>query len=334
MTVYGHILPGAQSIANWAYKVDNLTQEEKHRIKVMDWWMANGKNASLTARHFGHHRKTVECWVKRFKVQGISGLRSKSKRPHTFRAGTLRSRIRNEVLSVRKRYPRWSKYKISNYLGMPEKASSIGRILKESGCINAKVSRKRKKAARYPKKRFPRGLVVKKAGQLIQVDTKHLTGMGGKKLYQFTAIDVLTKLRVMEVSTSPSSLQAKRFLFTCLQEFPFDIEAVQTDNGGEFLKYFDKYCKELDIDHYFIDTRSPKQNSYVERSHRTDDEEFYSLGNMRDTVASLRPLLKDWQYVYNHIRPHQSLNYMTPVNYFQRLEVTTLATRDYICLQA
>lgn len=53
------------------------------------------------------------------------------------------------------------------------------------------------------------------------------------------------------------------------------IKAVQTDNGKEFLKDFDKFCKQLDIPHYFIEARRLKQNTYVENSHGSDEREFY-----------------------------------------------------------
>ena len=78
---------------------------------------------------------------------------------------------------------------------------------------------------------------------MIQIDTKFLTGIGGVKLYQFTAIDVLTKIRTLWVSSSLSSKQGTKFLQLCVQKFPFQIRAVQTDNGHEFLKYFDQMCK-------------------------------------------------------------------------------------------
>lgn len=334
MTVYGHILPGAQSIARHAQLVEGLSDTEKHRIKVIDWYRSHGCNASLTARHYGFHRKTIEAWVQRFSKEGIRGLRDKSKAPHHTPQPTVRHELRSAVLRVRKEYPTWSKYKIAACLKIPGKESSIGRILKEHGCIDKRASKKRSKAAKHPKKRFPRGLVISESGAFIQVDTKHVTAIGGRKLYQFTAIDVLTKIRILDVATTISSLQGSRFLDMCRSEFPYPIQAIQTDNGSEFHKYFDAACTHQNIPHYFTNTHSPKQNSYVERSHRTDDEEFYSQGNMRDTVAFLKPLMKQWQHTYNYVRPHQSLNYLTPMAYYQQLQTKTLATKDFICLQA
>jgi transposase InsO family protein len=158
-------------------------------------------------------------------------------------------------------------------------------------------------------------MVIKRPGDLIQIDTKHLRGIGGVKLYQFTAIDVLTKIRILKISSSVSSSAAKKFLESCLKEYRYKIKAIQTDNGSEFSKHFDQYLKKLNITHFFIEAKSPKQNSYVERSIRTDVEDFYQQGNMRSTVKELNPLLKKWQDKYNNVRPHQALNYLTPNEY-------------------
>jgi transposase InsO family protein len=209
----------------------------------------------------------------------------------------------------------------------------VGRVLKDKGLINHRISAKRSKAAKYPKHRFPRDIVINYPGKLLQIDTKHLTVYRGRKFYQFTAIDVLTKLRVLWVTTHISSAAAKKFLKICVKEFPFNIENIQTDNGSEFHKHFDEFCKQLKLNHYYIEAYSPKQNSYVERSHLTDELEFYQQGNMRTTAELLLPLIKAWERKYNHERPHQSLNYLTPMKYFQKFERQGISTKEYIPLQ-
>lgn len=119
------------------------------------------------------------------------------------------------------------------------------------------------------------------------MDTKHIMLPGGKRFYQFTAIDVLTKRKVMRVYSSESSGNGAHFLQECLLNFPFTIKAVQTDNGSTFLKEFDKLCKEKGLPHYFIYPRTPKQNTYVEISQGADKREFYQQGN----VCSLLPVI-------------------------------------------
>jgi putative transposase len=330
MTTYGYVLPKAGLLLRLA---TNLSSKAKHRLKVIDWHQANGKNQSLTCRHFGTGREALREWLRRFKEHGIKGLEDKSHRPHKIRGREIPLAVQDEVVNIRKLNPCYSKYKISVLLSGKASASSVGRILKDKGLINHKVSAKRSKAAKYPKHRFPRDIVINYPGKLVQIDTKHLPTNKGRKFYQFTAIDVLTKLRVLWATTHISSAAAKKFLKLCLKEFPFNIENIQTDNGSEFHKHFDQFCKQLNLAHYYTEAHSPKQNSYVERSHLTDELEFYQQGNMRTSAELLQPLIKAWQNKYNHERPHQSLNYLTPMKYFQKYEQQGISTKEYIPLQ-
>jgi transposase InsO family protein len=330
MTTYGYILPKAGLLLRLA---TNLSPKAKHRLKIIDWHRANKENQSLTSRHFGVGRETLREWLKRFKERGIKGLEERSHRPHKVRERKIPLTTQDEIVKLRKVNPCYSKYKISVLLKSKASPSSVGRILKDKGLINHRISAKRSKAAKYPKHRFPRDIVINYPGKLLQIDTKHLSVYRGRKFYQFTAIDVLTKLRVLWVTTHISSAAAKKFLKICVKEFPFNIENIQTDNGSEFHKHFDEFCKQLTIPHYYIEAYSPKQNSYVERSHLTDELEFYQQGNMRTTAELLLPLIKAWERKYNHERPHQSLNYLTPMKYFQKFERQGISTKEYIPLQ-
>lgn len=329
MTTYGYILPKAGALLRLA---TNLSPKAKGRLKIIDWHSANGENQSLTCRRFGLGREALREWLKRFRERGIKGLEDRSHRPHKVRERKIPLSLQDEIVKIRKANPYYSKYKISVLLSSKVSPSSIGRILKQQGLINQKISVKRTKAAKDPKMRFPRDIVVNCPGKLVQIDTKHLP-TSHYRLYQFTAIDVLTKLRVLWVSSKISSESAARFLQICLKEFPFNIECIQTDNGSEFHKNFDRLCQKLKLPHFYTEPRSPKQNSYVERSHLTDELEFYQQGNMRTTVELLQPLIKGWQHKYNHDRPHQSLNYLTPIKYFRKFERRGISTKEYIPLQ-
>ena len=55
----------------------------------------------------------------------------------------------------------------------------------------------------------------------------------------------------------------------------------------------------------------------VERAHRTHDEEFYQVYSMTYTEEGIRAAQEEWEYTYNHERPHQVLNYQTSVQYLQ-----------------
>ncbi len=217
---------------------------------------------------------------------------------------------------------------------MQTSVSTIGRILKRRNLINKKISQKRRRVALRPKARFPKGLSIFKAGDMIQIDTKYIMLTGGMKFYQFTAIDVLTKRRVLRVYSSQSSKNGVKFLEECIQVFPFQIKRIQTDNGAPFLKEFDKAYKQKNIPHYFIYPRTPKQNTYVQRSHRSDKKEFYQQGNVYSILSAMQRKIKEWEDIWNNVRPHEALGQLTSLEYFWKLRTHRLPTKNVIILQS
>jgi len=335
MTIYASTIPGAASIARSALRGDNLSKRAKERLKIIDWYITHNKNKSLTARHFGIQRETIREWWQKLKEGGPAALNDKSHRPHHVRKPEISHEIIAGVVRIRKEYPAWSKYKIYPLLpaNMKTSVSTVGRILKRKGLIDKKISRKRSKSAKSPRARYPRGMKISEAGDMIQMDTKYIMLIGGRKYYQFTAIDVLSKRRVLRIYKTQSSANGALFLEECLKSLPFPVRAIQTDNGAPFQKYFDVLCQKKNIPHYFIYPRTPKQNTYVEISHGADQREFYLQGNVCEDFDVMRNKIAKWEYVWNNIRPHQALNYLTPNQYLEKRQTSRLPTKDVITLQ-
>ncbi len=63
--------------------------------------------------------------------------------------------------------------------------------------------------------------------------------------------------------------------------------------------------------HVYIKPASPNLNGKVERSHLTDQLEFYQLLDYTDDV-DLRAKLAVWEEFYNLQRPHTALDGKTP----------------------
>jgi len=337
MTIYTSLLPGARVIAWSSALTDKLTEQAKQRIKILDWHKVHGNNSSLTSRHFGIGRMTLFRWQKRVEKFGLLGLNESSRKPKRLRIPITSWTVVARVVELRKQYPAWSKHKLAAILkreGLVVSESTVGRILKRKGMIDKKVSKKKRKSALHPRMRFPRGLRINTEGQMIQIDTKYIMLAGGKKFYQFTAIDVLSKRRVLRVYSSQSSRNGSLFLKECLASFPFPVLAIQTDNGAPFLKEFEMLCKKLNLPHYFIEPRKPKQNSYVEISHEADEREFYQQGNVSSLLPVMQTNVRDWENTWNTFRPHEALGQLTPVEYLQKIKLQGLPTKNVIVLQA
>jgi hypothetical protein len=62
----------------------------------------------------------------------------------------------------------------------------------------------------------------------------------------------------------------------------------------------------------------PEENAHLERSHRTDDEEFYRPRVLQ--ITSEKELLEEalgYMYYYNNVREHSALDYRTPYEVLQ-----------------
>ena len=97
---------------------------------------------------------------------------------------------------------------------------------------------------------------------------------------------------------------------------PFLVRAIQVDGGAEFEAIFEEECQRQDIKLFVLPPRSPKLNGGVERAHRTHTEEFYEVTESSFDLSELKDELLEWEGVYNTVRPHQALGYVTPLKFW------------------
>jgi len=98
---------------------------------------------------------------------------------------------------------------------------------------------------------------------------------------------------------------------------PFAIASINTDNGGENGKAFKEQLRQDDIIHFYSRTGTPTDNPRVERSHLTDDNEFWKRGHNYRRFDEQKKALSKWEYVYNYIRPNQALGNLTPIQFYK-----------------
>ena len=146
-----------------------------------------------------------------------------------------------------------------------------------------------------------------------------------RRLYQFTAIDDCTRLRVLKVYDACNQRTAIQFIDEVCRRVPFRVQVVQTDNGAEFQSAFHWHLETRDIRHVYIRPRTPHLNGKVERSHRVDDHEFYQLldqDGIREDIPLFNEKLREWEDYHNYRRPHVALGGQTP---YERLLAKTRA---------
>ncbi|MDP2952752.1 MAG: hypothetical protein Q8O76_05505, partial [Chloroflexota bacterium] len=88
------------------------------------------------------------------------------------------------------------------------------------------------------------------------------------------------------LATSLTSQQGAAILHRVIEEFPVSIAAIQSDGGSEFLGAFGPAVEELKLLHYFNRPNYPQGNGRVERSFRTDSEEFYQVEELPRCIGA------------------------------------------------
>lgn len=90
---------------------------------------------------------------------------------------------------------------------------------------------------------------------------------------------------------------------------------LRSDNGPEFIAHALKaWLAGHQTKTYYIDPGSPWQNGFRESFHGRFRDEFL-YGTLFATVAESRVLSEGYRSEYNQERPHQSLGYLTPIEF-------------------
>ena len=322
MSIYGAILPGARRLAR--LPAGEPSETTRRRLKVMEWYEGHGGRVRLTARHFGFSPDTISRWARAYRRDGIAGLEPRSRRPRRVRQPQTPSAVVQRIRELREQYPRWGREKLRVLLqrdGIHISAKSIDRViarLKARGVPQEPL--RPRKASKWHEERLrrPSDLVVDCPGGLVQLDSKQVFLGKGEKIYQFGALDCFTRKRVVSLAPQLNSQEGAAFLYRVVSEFPFPIAAIQSDGGSEFLGTFGLAIQELDMVRYFNRPNYPQGNGRIERSFRTDEEEFYQVEDLPADLGGLEDALQIWnRQVYERVRPHEALGCKTPEEFYQ-----------------
>ena len=327
MRIISGTVSGVSRLANLRVE---LSRKARQRLKWFDYYNSHGQNARLTCRHFDISPQTFYRWRRRYDPRRIASLEEHTHHPKHLRQPTYSTELVKAVLRLREEYPRWGKDKLVVLLHRERfdcSASTVGRILhklKERGVLKEPVSnhisaRKRRWQRPYAIRK-PREYVARAPGDIVEVDTLDIRPLPGVILKHFTARDIISRWDVLEAHTRATSNTASGFIDVLLQRMPFPIKAIQVDGGSEFQDAFEEECQRRGIKLFVLPPRSPKLNGHVERAQRTHTEEFYEVTDTSFEIGDLNQALLEWEKVYNTIRPHQSLGYLTPRQFLEQYQ--------------
>ena len=248
----------------------------------------------------------------RYQALGLAGLVDQSRRPKTCAPKKVFEQQKQWILALRqtrKLGARRLQNELQRLHGLSLSTATIHKVLKAAGVKPLSKTRRARKGKRRYQKDVP--------GERVQMDVCKIA----PKLYQYTAIDDCTRLKVIKLYPRKQAINPLDFIDQLVAEFPFPIQRIQTDRGEEFMAHkVQRRFMELKIKYRPTKPRSPHLNGKVERTQRTDLEEFYDLVDLKSPDLSAQ--LQQWQDYYNRHRKHCSIH-QTPWHKWQALQAIT-----------
>ena len=285
-------------------------REIRRKKRVIEYAEKIG-HVGKACRRFGIARSTFYLWRDRYRESGDEGLTSRRRGcPHNHPDKTPDDVV-EKILHLRRTYhmgPIRIVWYLERYHDIKTSDATVYRVCRRHGMrrLPNRVGRRAVHTHRY-EKQVP--------GHHVQVDVKFLTlkrKRGGPvRRYQYTAIDDATRVRALKIYKRHTQANAIDFIDYVVEKFPFRIQTIRTDRGHEFQALFHWHVADKGMEHVYIKPRTPQLNGKVERSHRTDKDEFYQLLTYKDDV-DLEEKLAVWERFYNNDRPHGAHKGKTP----------------------
>lgn len=310
--------------------VGQKTLSDKAKLKlewIIFYHTVGEENALKTAQHFGVNPKTFHKWKKRFNEKNLLTLEEHSRSPLNTRKWEVSFLEEKHIKKLRRRHMRWGKMKLQRryYKIYHEYISSwkIQRVIETSHLYFDKTAiqkaeRRRKQAQKNRKKRITEFVKKDIINHLWHVDTVVFTISEGGYRYLLTAIDEVSKLAYARLYTTHSSKQAADFLKRLAYLTEGNIVNLHHDNGTEFELYFKQACETLHIPQWYSRPHTPKDNPVLERFNRTIQEEFVEMVDIGlEDITEFNNRLLPWLIEYNFVRPHEALDYLTPLEYIE-----------------
>ncbi len=308
---------------------DVLSEKAKLKLEWIIFYQTVGKeNVLLTAKHFGINPKTLHKWKKRFNEKDLSTLEEQSRKPNRTREWMVTFEEEANIKDLRTRNLELGKRKLKTlYLteyGKHISTWKIERVVRKYNLYPDKVKHdylveKRKNLKAKIRIHTVKGRLkqIKEFGFLWHIDTIIIWWYGQRRII-FTAVEDITKIAFARVYKTNTSGFSEDFLKRLLYLTEGKVNIMHQDNGSEFQGAFERACQTLGILQIYSRPYTPKDNPSLERFNSTIQYEWleYSEVGLDDIQEANKDLTK-WLIKYNSYRPHQALDYKTPLAYAQ-----------------
>ena len=307
----------------------DLTPEAQLKLEwIIFYYTVGRKRSAYTAVHFGIARKTLHKWLKRFNERNLLTLEEESRTPTNKRGWEVTWEEESSIIDLRKKNMEYGKKKLKvlyrREYGKVISTWKIERVIRKHKLFPDKKKHdmqveKRQKSR--PKVRIHeiKDIVnqIHKFGFLWHIDAIIIWWYGQRRII-FTALEEYSKIAFARVYSTNKSIYAEDFLKRLMYLAEGKIEIMHSDNGSEFEGEFKLACKKLNIARVYSRVRTPTDNPALEKFNDTIQREWLRLSEVGlDDIESANKDLTRWLIKYNSYRPHESLDYLTPLEYAQ-----------------
>lgn len=290
-----------------------MRREPKEIILVLK---KNGGAVRKTARELGISPGMVMFWKKRARgARGVLSSRKlfrKSTAPKKKPASVLTHEEKVSIETMRKTQGRCAQ-KIKALLKIPHHYSTIHRYLKKKGHVKENGYYRRPRYQETTHMHLKNVTTIGKLQMDVKYVTPELSGLP-HTLFLYAIIDIYSRWKQGVILPLLDQGYAIEALKLCIPLFPFEPDFIQTDNGLEFQKrFYEHVTKKLKYSHHYIHKSNPNENAIIERSFRTDEEEFFffRMKKPKDEI-DLNMQYQKYLKEYNEERPHLGINLKTP----------------------
>ncbi len=215
-------------------------------------------------------------------------------------------------------YPRYGYRRIRIFLGREGHAMSWKRAhrLWQAACLQLPKRRPRRRVAASR----PRPLPPTAPNNVWAYDFVYDACANGQQLKCLTVIDEFTR-ECLAIDVA-GSIRSKRVIevLTKLVSERGTPSILRSDNGPEFVsRAILKWIVEAQIEVALIEPGKPWQNGTDESFNGRLRDECLSIEWFRSRLEA-RVIIEQWRRHYNHVRPHSSLDYRTPIEFRQHLD--------------
>jgi transposase len=315
------------------YRALREVNPEAARLAVLEYLKTNGGNKSDAAKAFGITRPVVYDILKKQAEGDLSDRSRAPKRQPNKTPEETEARVIAAKNKTRLGSKRLSIY-LEKYEQLRVAAGTIRHIIRRN---KAKLTYRVPSGRRQRGKREFVDWYSSKVFEVVQMDVKYIRDQKALSAdqiahldrfdipnFQWGAIDVNSRFKLIAFSrerTWTNGLCFYLWVVSFLRAHGVTARIVFTvDNGEEFggrswfkLRELRKLLSGFGC--HVIQNRKghPEENAHLERSHRTDDDEFYKL-RVFDLRSDQDLIEQATNYIhyYNNFREHSSLDYQPP----------------------